>query len=296
MNPEDIRRFYAEEIRVVANLRSPELVNAFAKVPRENFLGDGPWSYATLDLLTGGINYRETESNDPIHLYHNVPIAIDPERGLPNGQPSAIGSYIDNLDLKNGASVLHIGCGTGYFSAVMAEIVGAGGKVTAVEIETDLAARASHNLSYLPQVKVVCDNGLSYDSGPVDAILVNAGATDPGAIWLDNLKPGGTLIVPLTISQAPGSMGSGMVLSVKREENGYKARFVSPVAIYNCFGGRDDEANNRLRTLIMQGKWRAVQSLRRDGHEITDSCCLHGDTTCLSALALTDSAENAKID
>jgi protein-L-isoaspartate O-methyltransferase len=207
MNPEDIRRFYAEEIRVVANLRSPELVKALAKVPRENFLGDGPWSYATPDLLTGEINYRETVSNDPIHLYHNVPIAIDPERGLPNGQPSAIGSFIDNLDLKNGASVLHIGCGTGYFSAVMAEIVGAGGKVTAVEIETDLAARASH-----------------------------------------------------------------------------------------CFGGRDDEANNRLLTLMMQGKWRAVQSLRRDVHEITDSCCLHGDSICPSALAVTESAENAKRD
>jgi protein-L-isoaspartate(D-aspartate) O-methyltransferase len=100
----------------------------------------------------------------------------------------------------------------------MAEIVGAGGKVTAVEIESDLAARASHNLSYLPQVKVVCGDGSSYDSGPVDAILVNAGATAPVTIWLDNLKPGGRLIVPLTISQAPGSMGSGMVLSVKREK------------------------------------------------------------------------------
>ena len=66
MNPEDIRRFYAEEIRVVANLRSAELVNAFAKVPRENFLGDGPWTYATPDILTGGINYRETESLDSI--------------------------------------------------------------------------------------------------------------------------------------------------------------------------------------------------------------------------------------
>jgi protein-L-isoaspartate(D-aspartate) O-methyltransferase len=296
MNPEDIRRFYAEEIRVVANLRSPELVKAFAKVPRENFLGDGPWSYATPDLITGEINYRETVSDDPVHLYHNVPIAIDSERGLPNGQPSAIGSFIDNLDLKNGASVLHIGCGTGYFSAVMAEIVGDGGKVTAVEIETDLAARAGRNLSYLPQVNVVCGDGSSYDSGPVDAILVNAGATAPVAIWLDNLKPGGRFIVPLTVSQAPGSMGSGLVLSVKREKNGYKARFISPVAIYHCFGGRDDEANSRLLTLMMQGKWRAVQSLRRDGHEITDSCCLHGESICLSALAVAESAENAKRD
>jgi protein-L-isoaspartate(D-aspartate) O-methyltransferase len=286
MNSENIRRFYAEEIRVVANLRSQELVDAFAKTPRENFLGAGPWFYATPDILAGGVKYRPTASDDPMHLYHNVPIAIDPGRDLPNGQPSAIGFFIDNLDLKNGDSVLHIGCGTGYFSAVIAETVGTGGQVTAVEIETDLAARAGHNLSYLPQVKVVCGDGSSYGSGPVDAILVNAGATAPLAIWLDNLKLGGRLIVPLTVSQGPGKMGSGLVLSVKQENDEYKARFISPVAIYHCFGGRDDEANSRLLALMAQGKWKAVQSLRRDCHEIADSCCLHGDDSCLSALTL----------
>jgi protein-L-isoaspartate(D-aspartate) O-methyltransferase len=167
----------------------------------------------------------------------------------------------------------------------MAEVVGASGRVTAVEIETDLASQASRNLSYLPQIKVACADGSSYDSGLVDAILINAGATAPVATWLDNLKPGGRLVVPLTVSQSPGKMGSGMVLSVKRENDGYKARFISPVAIYHCFGSRDDESHKRLLALMMQGKWKAVQSLRRDNHEMTDSCCLHGGAVCLSALA-----------
>jgi len=40
---EDYRRFNSEEIRFVANLNSPALVEAFARVPREKFIGPGPW-------------------------------------------------------------------------------------------------------------------------------------------------------------------------------------------------------------------------------------------------------------
>ncbi len=38
-----IRHYYAEELRAVANLQSETLVRAFAKIPREHFLGPGPW-------------------------------------------------------------------------------------------------------------------------------------------------------------------------------------------------------------------------------------------------------------
>ncbi len=48
------RRFYAEETRVVAGIRSQALVGAFAKVPSEHFLGAPPWRYSSgFSLLTG---------------------------------------------------------------------------------------------------------------------------------------------------------------------------------------------------------------------------------------------------
>src|SRR5207249_5956538 len=121
-------------------------------VARENFLGPGPWQFAAPDLLTGGVRYRATPDDNPAHLYHNIPVAIDTARNLPNGQPSALGFFIDSLDLKSGDSVLHIGCGTGYYTAIMAKVVGPAGKITALEIEGDIAAQARHNLSALNQV------------------------------------------------------------------------------------------------------------------------------------------------
>jgi protein-L-isoaspartate O-methyltransferase len=47
MTLEDYRRFYAEEIGYAANVQSPALLGAFERVPRENFLGPGPWRIAS---------------------------------------------------------------------------------------------------------------------------------------------------------------------------------------------------------------------------------------------------------
>ena len=83
----DCRRFYAEEIQLAANITSPALVEAFARVPREKFLGSGPWHIAVPDLLTGSVQYVPTPDADPRRVYHNVVIVLDRSRDLTNGQP-----------------------------------------------------------------------------------------------------------------------------------------------------------------------------------------------------------------
>src|ERR1700745_1013667 len=67
MTLEECRRFYAEEIRYAANLSTPALIEAFARVPRENFLGPGPWKIAGADLTGGGAIYIPTEDDAPRH-------------------------------------------------------------------------------------------------------------------------------------------------------------------------------------------------------------------------------------
>jgi hypothetical protein len=108
---DDCKRFYAEEIRFSANVRSPSLVAAFERVPREKFLGPGPWRIASADLGLGGVAYTTTDSADPHHVYHNVPIALDTSRDLNNGQPGTLARWIDAIDLKLGDRVFHVGCG-----------------------------------------------------------------------------------------------------------------------------------------------------------------------------------------
>jgi protein-L-isoaspartate(D-aspartate) O-methyltransferase len=292
MDINEIRRFYAEEIEAVANIKSQAIVDAFAKVPRERFLGAGPWQIMSLDVVLGAGSYRVTKDDDPRHLYHNIIVAIDANRRLNNGQPSLIASWLDALDISEGEQVLHVGCGVGYYTAIIAEVVGPAGQVTAIEIDSDLALRARNNLADFDQVEVVHGDGGEYEASPVDVVVINAGATHPRSVWLDNLKPKGRLLLPLTFTATPDGSGKGAVLRIEREEQGYWARFLWPVMIYPCIGARDDELNQRLMEAVMRGGWQSVQSLRREAHEAGDSCWLHTAGFCLSTLPVTTNSNH----
>lgn len=122
------RRFYAEEVCACAGVEDPALIDAFARVPREQFLGPGPWSVVVLDALPANNPYRVTADADPARLYHNMLVAIDPVRQLNNGHPSSLALWISLLRLKPGEHGVHVGCGVGYYTAVMAELVGPTGR------------------------------------------------------------------------------------------------------------------------------------------------------------------------
>jgi protein-L-isoaspartate(D-aspartate) O-methyltransferase len=281
----EMRHYYAEELRAAANLQSESVVRAFAKVPREHFLGPGPWQvfapYSESDWTT--------KDADPKHLYHNLLVVLDAERRLNNGYPSFLAFLIEQLDLKDGDHLVHVGCGPGYYTAIMAEVVGATGQVTAIEIDSELARRAQRNLSYLPQVKITQGDGGEEDPGPCDAILVNAGATHPRSIWLDSLRLGGRLLLPLTATDDDGGT-TGAVLKIKPHHSGVAASFISNVGIFPCAGGRDPELNDKLTEAFKRGDKKSVQSLRRDSHGPEDSCWFHSEQFCLSKIAVISSS------
>jgi protein-L-isoaspartate(D-aspartate) O-methyltransferase len=274
---EQVRAWYAEELRYAAGVQAPAVVRAFATVPRERFLGPGPWQICS---GPGPSKYWTTPSADPSCVYHNVVIAMLPEKGLNNGQPSFWAYLFDRLDLAEGKQVLHLGCGAGYYSAVLAELVGPNGRVTAVDIEESLIARAREALQPWPQVTVRAADGAAYRGAPVDIVVASAGATHPLPHWFDALRPGGQLLVPLT-----GEQGWGQVLLATRsreDAEGFAARFVGHVGIYSFAGARDAEAAKRLDAALRRGDAGEVKSLRREAHEQDESCWLHGEGWCLS--------------
>ena len=175
-----------------------------------------------------------TTGDDPARLYEDVLVAIDARRGINNGQPSLHAQSIDALALKEGETVVQIGAGAGYYTAILARLVGPAGKVVAYEIEPDIAARARANLAAYAQVEVRARSGVE-DLPKADAIYVNA-AAHPLRAWLDALNVGGRLLFPLQAARSSGAM-----LLVTRPESGdvWPARFLSPVVFIACEGAQD---------------------------------------------------------
>jgi protein-L-isoaspartate(D-aspartate) O-methyltransferase len=277
---EESRREFAEKIRSLAGLRSSRLVEAFATVPREQFLGPGPW------LLTSpvlGSGYRLTPDDDPRWLYDNVLVALDADRNLNNGEPAALARWLDALDLAPRTRFLHIGCGVGYYTAIAAAAI-SGGSLVGVELDPDLAERARRNLSRWPQVSVIAGDGSDFADDPFDVIFVNAGATEPLPRWLDQIRVGGRLLVPMTVDLPTPGLGGGHMLLITRHAAAYSARFISPVGVFHCGGARTSEGRDLLKRAYVRGGQERVRSVRRDQHPSTEKCWLHGAHFCLSFL------------
>jgi Protein-L-isoaspartate(D-aspartate) O-methyltransferase (PCMT) len=129
-----VRRAFAEQVLASVSVQDQRSEEAFAGAERERYLGPGPWPI----LRSAG--YVFTPNADPVYLYCDVLIGIVPERGLNNGMPSYHAPLIASLVLREGEHVVHVGAGTGYYTAIMAHLVGSIGRVTAIEFDSALVA------------------------------------------------------------------------------------------------------------------------------------------------------------
>src|SRR5271166_4616057 len=126
------RRWFAEELRFVARVSAAEVIAAFASVPRDRFIGPGPLRILSAWNMK---DYWTPPDVTAAAVYHDVLIAYDEQRRLNNGLPSLWAFVFDKLHVARGERVLHLGCGMGYYTAVLAELVGPAGGVSAVEID-----------------------------------------------------------------------------------------------------------------------------------------------------------------
>lgn len=247
INPE-IRRFFAEEIRSAGALRDgPEtdrVIDAFAAVPREDHAGPGPW---LLSSPLFGMASRRTPDANREHLYHNVLIALDEAQGVNIGEPSLWARFLSRTGIKPGTSILQVGAGSGYYSAILAEITGGKGHVLAFETDKALADMATTALAGRSNVTVRHGNGatdLGEGDGPFDLIVAFAGVTHPVQLWADLLNPAGRMLLPITSEKWWGAM-------VLAERNGdeFDAVSLGGCGFFPCAGARDVETANRVAEL-----------------------------------------------
>lgn len=277
------RGSYARLITAIAGLPAESvttIVEAYATVPRERFIGPPPWKIVT---ATG---YVTVPTDNPAFLNQDFAVALLPDKHINNGQPSLHARCFASLQINAGDRIIHVGAGTGYYSAIMAILTGPGGSVIAYELEKPLAAKAAANLLEYPHITVQDCSATQAPLPECDVIYVSAGATSPLDTWLHALRPGGRLLFPLTTAN-----GYGAMLLVKRTADGsFEAKFVCQAAFIHCFGARDTETEAKLLEAyrtggIMNpqrkgGLW-DVKSLRRST-EPDESCWFAGKGWWLS--------------
>jgi protein-L-isoaspartate(D-aspartate) O-methyltransferase len=265
------RRAYAAAITRSAGVTDPRIEAAFATVSREDFAGPPPWRIGSSAL---GLEF----ASDPKRLYDDVLVAIDPERRINNGQPSLHARSIDALGLRAGETIVQSGAGAGYYTAILATLVGREGRVIAYEIAPDIAARAAANLSAYPQVEVRVRSGVE-DLASTDALYVNAAASHPVRAWLDALRVGGRLAFPL---QAVGSSGAMLLATRPEHSDAWPARLFMGVVFIACEGAQDAEMGRRLDQAFRRGGHGSVRSLRF-GEAASDTDWVRGDGWALSS-------------
>jgi protein-L-isoaspartate(D-aspartate) O-methyltransferase len=278
-----IRAAYAKQILAAARVDDARLDAAFSAIRREDFLGPGPWP-----ILRWFRDYVPTPGTDPVYLYTDDLVGILPERRINNGQPSLHAHLIHRASPAAGERVVHIGTGTGYYTAILAHLAGPSGRVTGIEYDSELAAKAKANLVSHPNVEVVEGDGALVSFDEADVIYVNAGCTEPAASWLDRLADGGRLILPMTSDRgfganSPERMASaGAVFRIERRGRDYFATWISPVAIFPCAGSRDEVSERALAEAFAKGGWQQVTRLYRDQEIPEERCWLRGSGWCLA--------------
>jgi protein-L-isoaspartate(D-aspartate) O-methyltransferase len=160
--------------------------------------------------------------------------------------------------------------------------------VTAIEFEPELAARATANLKPYRNVSVIEGDGSAVTFDAADVIYVNAGATRPADTWLDRLKDGGRLILPLTTDLGFTSANwsnmhrRGAVFLVTRRAGEFHAQWISPVAVFPCAGLRDAKSEKALAAAFETGEHKRVTRLHRTDALPSEQCWLRGPGWCLA--------------
>ncbi len=273
----DFRSVFAQVVMARAGSTDPHLLRAFSNVPRHEFIGASPW-YFTKDA-------GPVISDDPALLYQDVAMGLAPQRGITTGLPSLHARCMAACELRLGESVIHVGAGAGYFTAVLAELVGESGSVVAFEVDTALAEAAARNLRRWSQARVEPTAGVVDLPATADLIYVSAGVQQLPRAWFEALAPGGRLLFPLTSGTEEG--GIFLVRRLARKTV-LQAEFVCRAQFVPCVGAEDEAASAVLKAAFAAGGHDSVRSLRLQPEAPDNTAWFRGRDWWLSTRFPTD--------
>jgi protein-L-isoaspartate(D-aspartate) O-methyltransferase len=193
------------------------VVEAMAKVPRERFV----------------------PAESAAAAYDNRPLPIGHRQTI--SQPLIVAAMTQLLHLGPGAQVLEIGTGSGYQTAILAELAG---EVGTIEIVAPLAEGARKILGELGYHNIAfrCGDGAAGwpERAPFDGIIVTAAAPEIPPALVAQLKPGGRLVIPV----GPDRIGQDLMLVEKDAQDRVRERRLFSVAFVPLTGepGRDGAA------------------------------------------------------
>ena len=177
-------------------LKTPRIIEAFYKIKRADFLPEELKNLAQLDEA--------------------LPIGF----GQTISQPLVVAFMLELLSPQPGEKILDIGSGSGWTSALLAEIVGEKGKVIAIELIPELKEFgeknvAKYNFIEKGRVRFICGDGTKglKEEAPFDKILVSATAKKCYEAWKEQLKVGGRIVTPI---------GNSIWLFIKKSEKEFE--------------------------------------------------------------------------
>jgi len=159
---------------------------------------------------------------DAAYEYHPLPIGYSQTIS----QPYIVALMTELLKIQPGAKVLEVGAGSGYQAAVLAEV---GAQVYSVEIIEPLARASAELLQRLGYSSVQVKQGDGYlgwpEHAPYDGIIVTAAADHVPPPLVEQLKPGGRLVIPV----GDGQERQSLLLVEKSADGSVTTHDVAPV-------------------------------------------------------------------
>jgi protein-L-isoaspartate(D-aspartate) O-methyltransferase len=256
-----LRDALVDRLKASGRITMPGVEAAFRAVPRHAFVPAGTALEVVYDVDRSVITKRD-------------------ERGAVSSVSATYiqARMIEQAGIGAGMRVLEVGSG-GYNAALLAEIVGPGGKVVSVDIDPDITDQASALLDatgYGTRVRVLCADAEPRlpGEGVFDRILVTVGAWDIPPAWLEHLADDGVLVVPLRMN------GVTRTIAFRRDtghNTGHDAgRLVSTSTEVAGFVPMRGDGAHPERTLALPDRQGRHVTLHFDGDVITDPALLDG--------------------